>query len=415
MTTSVPDPGNESASPKARPVYSESELYDSPEILAKWPGLKPLLLTWQKVVWDADDSQVRGCWHYDQEAIRLQKRHRWAVISAAVTGTAAVVLAILQLGLAKQKLGWVTDAVLVSMEVVCVVAAAVTIILGVFLSLDHRWREFRFKAEQFRMLKFRFLHDAARWLSVDEEHSIEHLNSHIAKIHAADRQSILGWIHWKQEFLPELVRPRKYPDQHLAGEIETYFRERRLIPQQQYFQRRGHQLHGTERIVRWIGPTFFFASVVFALVHAAIHIKHKWEEMAANSQKAAAKQVEKATEKEKPKPAKDAAQADLKHEDHAEGAAAPHSEPSWMLILALLAAILPVAAAGVRTWRGAFEFGRNSLRFESMGHHLDHLLKELSAAETPEGKLGILRRGEYAMESEHRSWMRLMMESEWFG
>ena len=34
--------------------------------------------------------------------------------------------------------------------------------------------------------------------------------------------------------------------------------------------------------------------------------------------------------------------------------------------------------------------------------------------DSPE-KLAILRRGEYAMESEHRSWMRLMMEAEWFG
>jgi hypothetical protein len=83
--------------------------------------------------------------------------------------------------------------------------------------------------------------------------------------------------------------------------------------------------------------------------------------------------------------------------------------------LALMAAIFPIVAAGVRTWRGAFEFGRNSLRFESMAHHLEHLMSELDKAQTPEAKLAILRRGEYAMESEHRAWMRLMMEAEWFG
>ena len=81
----------------------------------------------------------------------------------------------------------------------------------------------------------------------------------------------------------------------------------------------------------------------------------------------------------------------------------------------MAAAILPVTAAGIRTWRGAFEFGRNSLRFESMAHQIELLLDELDKAKSPEAKLAILRRGEHAMESEHRAWMRLMMEAEWFG
>ena len=122
----------------------------------------------------------------------------------------------------------------------------------------------------------------------------------------------------------------------------------------------------------------FFASVGCALGHAAIHILH--------------------------------------HDSEPGGEQPSVSPLLWTALgLALLAAILPVAAAGVRTWRGAFEFGRNALRFESMAHHLEHLLSELGHAITPEAKLAILRRGEYAMESEHRAWMRLMMEAEWFG
>jgi len=379
----------------------------------EWPGLKPLLLTWQKVVWDADHSLDRGFWYYDQEAIRLQKRLRRVVRVSAVAGTAAVVLAILQLRFANQQLGKLPDLVLVTMEVACLIAASISIFQGLRLSVDHRWREFRFKAEQYRMLKFRFLHSAVKWREATEEQRTEHLQTHITQIHSANRQSIKEWIHWKQEFLPELVRPETHPDEKLAKDITRYFSERRLNPQQEYFQRRGHELHIAERRVRWIGPTCFFASVLLALVHAAFHIEHLYPIRTASESEEVHSEVAKSTvDNTDKKLATQLTHPPAKKADQNYG---HHANPPWLLMLALVAAILPVVAAGVRTWRGAFEFGRNSLRFESMAHHLGHLLKELESADTPEKKLAILRRGEYAMESEHRSWMRLMMEAEWFG
>lgn len=400
-----------------KPVYSESELYDSPEELANWPGLKPLLQSWQAVVWGTDHSEDRGFWHYDQGAIRLQWWHQWAVYSAALMGTLAVVLVILQLGLDNPKVDEKPDHFLVWAEVACLVAAIATVILGLYLSFDHRWREFRFKAEQYRMLKFRFLHDAVRWLAASEDERTEHLQTHISKIQAANRHSIKAWIYWKEEILPELVRPKSHPDAALATEITWYFRERRLIPQQEYFKRRGHKLHSVERRYRWIGPTFFFASVVFALAHAFIHVDLFHIFPNSHSQSDKHEYAKKADRHAPAKPAEKAA-----HSQEAEAGSSPVPDSSsariifWVsLTLAFLAALLPVMAAGIRTCRGAFEFGRNSLRFESMAHHLGYLIKELKSAESPEGMLAILRRGEYAMESEHRSWMRLMMEAEWFG
>ena len=160
--TTPPTPQSDSAVPQpTEPVYAQSELYDSPADLARWYQLAPLLKTWHQEVWEKDHSESRGCWYYDQEAIRLQERHRLAVIVAAVTGTGAIILAILQLGKVA------TDSLL-NLEIACLVAAAITVVLGAIHSLDHRWREDRFKAEQYRMLKFRFLHDAARWLAASE-------------------------------------------------------------------------------------------------------------------------------------------------------------------------------------------------------------------------------------------------------
>src|SRR6476619_4504993 len=101
----------------AQPEYSASELYDSPADLERYPLLAPLLRTWQAEVWEKDNNKYRGCWQYDQDAIRSQRRHRLAVVVAALTGTTAVVLAILQLGVK------VAAATLMYLEVACLIAA----------------------------------------------------------------------------------------------------------------------------------------------------------------------------------------------------------------------------------------------------------------------------------------------------
>lgn len=122
--TTPPTPQSDSAVPQpTEPVYAQSELYDSPADLARWYQLAPLLKTWHQEVWEKDHSELRGCWYYDQEAIRLQERHRLAVIVAAVAGTGAIVLAILQLGKVA------TDSLL-NLEIACLVAAAITVVLG---------------------------------------------------------------------------------------------------------------------------------------------------------------------------------------------------------------------------------------------------------------------------------------------
>jgi hypothetical protein len=145
----------------------------------------------------------------------------------------------------------------------------------------------------------------------------------------------------------------------------------------------------------------------------------------------------------------------------------------WEGFLALLAALLPAAAAGVRTWRSAFEFSRNKGRFEAAHHalrdletrlvnegfsaveaerttaprpagrrvtvreervltnHQFHELRVRTEDETPPPNDGqalpddedtdayaILRDlcwCEHILETEHREWLRLMYETEWFG
>ena len=106
----------------------------------------------------------------------------------------------------------------------------------------------------------------------------------------------------------------------------------------------------------------------------------------------------------------------------------------WEGLLALLAALLPAVAAGVRTWRSAFEFSRNKGRFEAAHLALRDLERRLvnEGFAAVEGKGGQLSKHgdeptdaypilrdlswcEHILESEHREWLRLMYETEWFG
>ena len=484
---STPRPKLTSSPPE--PVYTESELYDSPATLARWPLLAPLLRSWQIEVWEKDNSEFRGCWHYDQEAQKLQKLHRGAVVAAAIAGTGAVVLAIVQLGMEHHVYHPIFENILQTvvgnsasaavmgsplvLESLCLLVLIGVILFGTAMSLDRRWRELRFKAEHYRMLKFRFLHDAARWLQASEDERGLHIFQHLTLIHSANRDTIKKWIHWKANVLPVLRPPEIKPDTPLSLELADYFRERRFRPQRDYFKNRGKQLHDLEKMLRWIGPGLFWGSVACAVFHVVLYIADRTHKPAEPAEKptvaettlAAAENTLQAAEKTLVTAEKTLVVAEKtlaaaeKSRENGKGASAEspakglteihsitvelqnktehdsagstlashqpktgHAEQQALsilgggaFVLALFAAILPAFAAGIRTCRGAFEFGRNSLRFESMSHNLEGVLEDLAIAKTPETILPLLRRGEHAMEDEHRAWMRLMMEAEWIG
>jgi hypothetical protein len=81
----------------------------------------------------------------------------------------------------------------------------------------------------------------------------------------------------------------------------------------------------------------------------------------------------------------------------------------------LLAAALPAFAAGVRTFRSAHEFGRNQLRFDAMSEYLATARVNVGKQTSPQSKLHLLREAEAALDAEHRAWLFLTFEAEWFG
>lgn len=83
--------------------------------------------------------------------------------------------------------------------------------------------------------------------------------------------------------------------------------------------------------------------------------------------------------------------------------------------LLLRAAAFPVLGALFRTVRTAFEFGRNANRFRGVTQILADAEQELAQLLPPAARMEVLHDAERALQYENRSWMRLMIEAEWFG
>ena len=135
-------------------------------------------------------------------------------------------------------------------------------------------------------------------------------------------------------------------------------------------------------------PGAFFASIVAALLHFSVDFAEKIAHGAASH------------------PDEEVVLA---------GVASTTSAPSLSLLLVMLAAALPVIGTGVRTYRLANELGRNVLRFKASAANLDQILGSAEGRTQQAELLVDLHQAEQLLEIEHREWLRLMLEAEWYG
>ena len=154
-----------------------------------------------------------------------------------------------------------------------------------------------------------------------------------------------------------------------------------MADQRAYFRRRFGRLDFLDLLTRRLPPLVFYASVVFAFLHFTVHLLA--DHFAERGQ---------------------------------------HPRADGLLVFGgactLFAAALPVVGAGVRTLRSAFEFGRNKLRYRAAHHALTRLANRLDArrrdALDAPGLFRELSLCELILEHEHREWLRLMVEAEWY-
>jgi hypothetical protein len=310
----------------------------------------------------------------DQDALRSQTRHQLLARVAIGSGTAAIVLAIAQLSI-KLTLPWLTTAAL-GLDLIAILAAVAAVLLGVIAKYNRGWLGQRHLAERLRMLKFRALeqlwcHDRPSWEKwvTKELHS---LNS------PEDFGAVREWSEGGEVEADVPAWAGDEPNRQLWLAFAAYYRSKRLDFQAKYFSRRRDayesQIGGWRR---HLNLPLFFASVICVLAHFAL-------EAGAINQSAASAEL----------------------------------SGSWDEILAVwfvaLAAIIPVMGLGIRAFFAAFELPRSASLYAAKQQALVNAAKRLSESRNFAAGLSHIAQDEHFLEDEHREWLRLLIDTEWF-
>ncbi len=343
--------------------------FDMVDTDADTPACEPLrfaLTTFRDNVLCTGKAVVGAYHEADSDALRNQKFHQILSTLAAVFGTTAVLFAIVQLS------GFTPAHWPMWVEVLAAGIALLAIVLGYAQARQHQWLFQRHKAERYRLLKFRFLISHHLWRG-EKERWLEELNEAAGKIEKLSRRTLHEWLSTtglpsrppdpaKFQFTPETLRA-----------LANYYLKKRLEVQRRYFDMQANRNEDFNRYTRRLPPLFFFCSSVAVLGHFLIDIA-----------------------------------SGKGHELH-----------GVSVLLIVLAAAFPVLGAGVRTLRSAHEFARNTLRYRAQCNMLTERGQALAAEIAKEQPVAReifhdLWCCEELMEFEHREWLSLMTEAEWF-
>lgn len=323
----------------------------------------------------------------DADAITRQSQYGRVARRAAAFGAAAIVLAIVQLIFkrapdAHGKGPGVPEIAVAVLEMLFVIAAVWAVARGLWASVHPRWLVARHRAERCRLAKYRFLIDARLWsgnpAERDEwERDLRATADQIARLdeHAAEK--------WMEddviETVPAFASLSGRSDAVVA--LAAFYHQRRLNKQLDYMARRVALNRRQDEATRPWPVMLFYVSVGAALVHLALHIGEELLSAVGNSH----------------------------HPVHPGRAFEAINQG-----LLLLALALPAISAAVRTWRSAFEFARNTLRFKAKYMGLRHIADGFEAQNDPVELMRRMWYSEQILEAEHREWLRLMAEAEWF-
>jgi hypothetical protein len=367
-------------SPCVEVETSENDIYDSPGDLTTWTRLADTLRVCQ--------HEIEGVFvNADNEADHCQGQHKDLTIVAAAAGTFAVIVAILQL---MELRGFAPMPILEGVGALIAIGA---VLAGIWSKRQPAWFLARHKAERCRFLKFRFLIDPALWIGTHPQRA-ERIDKLPLEVDEIRQLGLPGLRTWAEAGMVPQAPERGASC--LAAPVELrelidYYIRKRLCNQMNWFNKRAQQLSHRDRVLKRLPPLLFFGSVFAALLHFT------YDELV-----------------------------------NLAGAPAQISllgasiEVSVALIL--VAAILPVLGGGFRTLRSAYQFARNTSRYtaalEGLKPSYDALKAELQNLQiagpgvvqtSASAILYHMWRCEQILEAEHREWLRLMMQAEWFG
>jgi hypothetical protein len=424
-SSSYPDPPQPTVvhpPPAVSPSDTFDDMHDSPEETVYYSSLLPL----------ASCARIKDAFETaDAQALHCQKTHTRITVWAVRFGTSAVIAAIA--GLAYPRLKevnlWLPEwgEVLLDVgEFLCAAAAIAIVIYGHRKQIKENWLLYRHQAELCRLAKYRFLLSPSVWMGpeTEKEKWIEDSLEKIRKLQG--EEGLKTAVRQPASHGPFEGTQVRISRPQLRALVE-YYVAKRLNPQKEYMANRTQRSESRDWIRDFL-PWFFFASIAAVLLKFVYRnpVAARWSGH------------------------------DLKS----------YGQIVWATLLGVAAACLPVLAAGFRTLRGAFEYSRNKSRFHAAHMALSQLEQDLlhdSISALTDGQGGVdpavvglriteesivtsmqfaqltirtqeqapapgaggavdayvvlrdLSWCEHVLDAEHREWLRLMYETEWFG
>lgn len=344
---------------------------DTPEldVLTPFPQLHAAL------IWLGE--QVTRPWRKADAAAEVhRKRHGHLARIAIGAGTGAIILAILQLAL---KISWPgLVGPLFWLEIVTVLGGVVAVVVGLRAQADRNWLGERHRAERLRMLKFRALIHPLLWQGKQAEWQAW-VQTQLQELAGAGEFKAVE--RWSRGDEPEPAQP------HIAGDLPTtadaaafvvYYRHKRLANQKEYFQDKGAKAQNKAKLQHTLRLPLFFVTIGCVLFHFGA----------------------------------DWLGARMEHAGNREAAHLWELASLWGVVLA---AVLPVYGVGVRALTSAFEHARKARSFTAKHTAMERAIDRL---EQDKGNLAALldhmQHDELFLEQEHREWLRLLLDAEWF-
>jgi len=344
----------------------------------------------------------------DADALKNQGIHGGLANGAILLGFTAIMFAIIQfciLSLSLEMTIPVLNMELVEIfrigELVAIFLAAGAVCAGLWRAYQNRWLINRHIAERCRLLKFRSLLEDLFWDPGTYEtwerrlgekiDALERMHTSVANDSTANDtrkekpEPKYGLLTFEKEGLDvirEWKKVDKVPSAHTSSnspypsevkaEFLDYYRKKRLFCQKDYYFSRHTDFKKQSRLLEKIPAYLFFASVGAVCLHFVIDILIK-------------------------SPAGHAAS----------------------IILIGGAVTLPVVGYVIKTYSNTFQVAKSSALYYAKYSALEDLSTRLSAYETSIDVnwahiLDTLWQCENFLEAEHREWLNLILDAEWF-
>jgi len=233
------------------------------------------------------------------------------------------------------------------------------------------WILARHRAERLRLARFRWLVNPQHWdLEAEALRRLDPvLQAMVDEARRTGETEMKRWCRDAPRTAPDL------PDRPLSPAfveaVKQYYVTRRLNDQLGYFIDMAERRERLDAITRILPAIGFGVAVLLSVVHLVAEVV-----------------------------------------DRLSGAETIAAPGGWVLFLIL---VLPAAGAAARLLRTAFEFARNRQRFVTTAAELERARGRLDMAGKPGDVARAMTLAEDALEQEHREWLELMLEAEWFG